>query len=45
MKKRSQIEEKFKWDIGLFKTEQEIEDVFKAIEQLTKIMMELDLHR
>ncbi len=38
MKKRSQIEEKFKWDIGLFKTEQEIEDVFKAIEQLTKII-------
>lgn len=36
MKLRSQIEEKYKWDLGLFKTEEEIEQAFKAIEHLTK---------
>lgn len=36
MKKRSQIDEKYKWDIGLFKTDEEIEDAFNAFEFLTK---------
>jgi len=38
MKKRSQIDEKYKWDLDLFKTNEEIEDVFKTIEKLTKIL-------
>ena len=36
MKKRSQIDEKYKWDIGLFKTDKEIEEAFNAFEFLTK---------
>lgn len=35
MKKRSEIEEKYKWDLELFKTEEEIEQVFNAFEYLT----------
>lgn len=34
MKLRKQISEEYKWDIGLFKTEQEIEQVFSDIEYL-----------
>lgn len=36
MKKRNQIEESLKWDLGLFKTKQEIEKVFEYIETITK---------
>ncbi len=38
MKERSQIEEKYKWDLELFKTDEEIEKVFSYIEKLTKIL-------
>ncbi len=34
MKNRNNIDEKYKWDIGLFKTDEEIESVFKAISYL-----------
>jgi len=36
MKKRNQIEGKYKWDIGLFKTEEEINSAFADLEFLTK---------
>ncbi len=36
MKKRNQIEDKYKWDLELFKTDEEIEKAFAAIEFLTK---------
>ncbi len=35
MKKRSEIEEKYKWDIGSFKTQEEIDNAFKTLEKLT----------
>lgn len=35
MKLRKQISEEFKWDIGLFKTEEEINSAFKDLEFLT----------
>ena len=35
MKLRKQISEEFKWDIGLFKTEEEINKAFKDLEFLT----------
>ncbi len=38
MKNREQIEEKYKWDLELFKTDEEIEKVFSYIEKLTKVM-------
>ena len=38
MKNRDQIEEKYKWDLELFKTDEEIEKVFSYIEKLTKVM-------
>ena len=36
MKTRNQIEEIYKWDIGLFKTEKEINSAFSDLEFLTK---------
>lgn len=36
MKTRNQIDEKYKWDIGLFKTEEEINSAFADLEFLTK---------
>ncbi len=38
MKLRSQIEDKYKWDLELFKTDEEIEKVFAYIEKLTKVL-------
>ncbi len=38
MKLRNQIEEKYKWDLEMFKTDEEIEKVFSYIEKLTKIL-------
>ena len=38
MKKRSEIDEKYKWDLDLFKTDAEIEDAFKAFEYLTQVI-------
>lgn len=35
MQLRKDIPEKYKWDIGLFKTDEEIENVLKLIEELT----------
>ena len=35
MKKRSEIDEKYKWDIGCFKTQEEIDKAFKTLEKLT----------
>ena len=35
MKTRNQIDNKFKWDIELFKTEQEIKKAFEDLEFLT----------
>ncbi len=35
MKKRSEIDEKYKWDIGCFKTQEEIDKAFKTFEKLT----------
>lgn len=34
MKKRSEVEEKYKWDIGCFKTREEIENAFSTYEKL-----------
>lgn len=34
MKKRDEIEEKYKWDIGCFKTDKEIENAFATYEKL-----------
>lgn len=36
MKTRNQIDEKYKWDIGLFKTQEEIDSAFADLEFLTK---------
>ncbi len=38
MKLRSQIEDKYKWDLDMFKTDEEIGKVFSYIDKLTKIM-------
>ena len=38
MKKRADIDEKYKWDIGLFKTQKEIENVFTTMQFLTDEM-------
>ena len=38
MKKRADIDEKYKWDIGLFKTQREIENVFTTMQFLTDEM-------
>lgn len=34
MKKRSEIDEKYKWDIGCFKTQKEIDEAFETFEKL-----------
>ena len=34
MKKRSEIDEKYKWDIGCFKTQKEIDEAFATFEKL-----------
>ena len=36
MKLRNEIPEKYKWDIDLFKTQEEIENVIKSVEFLTE---------
>jgi len=38
MKKRNQIDEKFKWDLDMFKNDEEIEQVFKTFDYLTKTL-------
>ena len=38
MKERNEIDEKYKWDLDLFKTDEEIEKVFAYIEKLTKVL-------
>ncbi|MBR1988423.1 MAG: oligoendopeptidase F family protein [Clostridia bacterium] len=38
MKKRNQIDNKFKWDLELFSTSDEIEKVFSKMEMLAKIL-------
>ena len=40
MKTRNEIEEKYKWDLDLFKTDEEIEKVFKYIDKLIKVVPE-----
>ena len=36
MKKRNQIDEKYKWDLELFKSEAEIEEAFNDLKFLTE---------
>lgn len=40
MKSRKQIDEKYKWDLELFKTQEEIDKVFNDMEYLTKVLPE-----